>query len=83
MGTAFWIKRFLTVFAGTFLVLCAVQMVFRGHSLVDAAAYAALWAFVASAVFAVSRVVQARRGRHCAMCGDTPQMRPPPANGKV
>ncbi len=83
MGTAFWIKRFLTVFAGTFLVLCAVQMVLRDRSLADAAGYAALWAFIASGVFAVSRVVQARRGRHCALCKDTPQMQQPPANGRA
>ena len=35
MGPAFWIRRFLTVFAGTFLVLCAVQMVFKGQDLAD------------------------------------------------
>ena len=84
MGPAFWIKRFFTVFAGTFLLLCAVQMVFKGQSLAAAAGYAALWAFIASTVFTVARFFQARSGRHCAICRDTPEMqqqRPPASPG--
>ena len=79
MPTAFWIKRFLLVLCCTFVLLCAVQLL-KGHGLADAVVFAALWAAIASGVFTVARFFQARRGQHCALCQDTPEMRAPGAD---
>ena len=74
MGTVFWTKRFFTVFGGAFLVICAAQFL-RGHELHDAALQGAIWGVISATVFTVSRFFQARQGRHCAICKDTPEMR--------
>ncbi len=73
MGTSFWIKRFFTVLIGAFVIICAVQLL-KGRDLSYSATQAAVWALVASSVFTVARFVQSRRGQHCAICKDTPEM---------
>ena len=73
MGKAFWIRRSLSVFALAFLVIAAAQFL-KGHKLAYAATQAALWSLVASTVFTASRIYQSRRGQHCALCRDTPEM---------
>lgn len=73
MGLGFWIKRFLVVLAGSFAIICAAQL-WKGHDVVYATSQAAIWSILAALVFTVSRYFQARRGQHCAICKDTPQM---------
>jgi F0F1-type ATP synthase assembly protein I len=73
MGRVFWSKRFLTVLAGAFVVIGAAQMV-RGHDLSSSAIHGGVWAVIAATVFTVSRYFQARKGQHCAICRDTPEM---------
>ena len=74
MGTHFWIKRFLVVLAGAFVVIAAAQLL-KGHSVSYSAAQAGIWGVVSALVFTVARFFQARRGQHCAICKDTPEMR--------
>ena len=74
MGAAFWMRRFLLVLGGAFVLICTVQLL-KGHGLAYAAAQGALWSGISSTVFTTARFVQARRGQHCAICKDTPEMR--------
>jgi hypothetical protein len=73
MGTSFWIRRFLVVLAGAFAVIFAAQLL-KGHAPAAAATMAAGWALLAASVFTASRIHQSRRGQHCALCRDTPEM---------
>lgn len=73
MGTGFWIKRFLVVLAGAFAVICAAQLL-KGHDLAYSATQGVIWSAISATVFTVARFFQARRGRHCAICKDTPEM---------
>ncbi|GHA80466.1 hypothetical protein [Cognatilysobacter bugurensis] len=76
MGTAFWIRRFALVFAGAFTLIAASHLV-RGRDIEHALGEAALWAAVTAAVFTAPRIVQSRRGQHCAVCRDTPELQDP------
>ena len=71
MSFTFWLKRFLTVYAGAFLVLLAVGLL-RERGLARAAGESALWAGIATAIFIATRVYRSRQGQHCELCGDTP-----------
>ena len=73
MGGAFWVRRLLTVLAGAFVVIAAAQLL-RGRAVEEAIPHASLWAPVAAVIFTGSRLYQSRRGQHCAICKDTPQM---------
>lgn len=73
MGTAFWVRRFLSVFAGAFVVIAAVQLL-KGRDVGNATLMALAWAAAAATVFTTSRIYQSRRGQHCAICKDTPEM---------
>lgn len=73
MGAKFWIKRFLVVLAAAFVIITAAQLL-KGHGLNNAAAHGATWSLMTAAVFTVARFFQARRGQHCAICKDTPEM---------
>lgn len=77
MGTAFWIRRFALVFAGAFVLIAASHLV-RGRGIEHARLEATLWASLTAAVFTGARIVQSRRGRHCAVCRDTPDFPGPP-----
>ena len=74
MGTNFWIKRFLLVLAGAFAVIAGVQLL-KGHPLSYSVMQGAIWGVVSALVFTIARYFQARRGQHCAICKDTPEMR--------
>lgn len=74
MGASFWIKRFLVVLAGAFIIICGVQML-KGHDFSYSAEQGAIWGLITSGVFTFSRFFQARRGQHCAICKDTQEMR--------
>jgi hypothetical protein len=80
MDTKFWIKRFLTVLAGAFVVICAAQLL-QGRNLHHSALHGGIWALLSATVFTVSRYFQARRGQHCAVCRDTPEMQHPEHGG--
>lgn len=73
MSTAFWIRRFLTVLAGAFVIICAAQLL-KGHDWVFSVTEAAIWGTLSASLFTVARLFQARRGQHCALCKDTPAM---------
>ena len=74
MGTAFWIKRFLVVLAGAFVIICGAQLL-KGHELAYAATQGGIWGLVSAGIFTAVRFRQARKGQHCALCRDTPEMR--------
>lgn len=74
MGAAFWIKRFLTVFVGAVLVIGVAQYL-KGNTVAYALTHGAVWGFITASVFTAARYWQSRRGQHCAICKDTPEMR--------
>jgi hypothetical protein len=74
MPLSFWIRRYVSVLVGAFVVIAAAQLL-QGHAWQDALADAASWAAVSATVFTVARYLQARRGQHCALCRDTPELR--------
>ena len=76
MGTGFWVRRFLLVFATAFVVIAASHLL-RGRGTGHALTEAAPWGFLSAAVFVAASIHRARNGRHCALCRDTPEMRPP------
>jgi predicted lipid-binding transport protein (Tim44 family) len=73
MPLSFWIKRFVTMFLGTFAVLLVVGML-KGRAFATAASESALWAGIAATIFIATRIYRSRRGQHCELCRDTPQM---------
>ncbi len=75
MGRSFWIKRFVTVAAVVFVVLMVVEL-FKGHTPDEALVNSAVWSLIAAAIFVAARIYHSRRGRACALCGDTPDMTP-------
>jgi hypothetical protein len=74
MPLSFWIKRFITVFLGAFVFLLAVGAL-KGRALAVAIKESALWAGIAATIFTASRIYRSRKGQHCELCRDTPQMR--------
>lgn len=82
MGTAFWIKRFFTVLLGAFVVICAAQLI-KGHGFAYASIQGAIWGLITAVVFAAARVYQSRKGQHCAICKDTPEMQQSDRNSET
>ena len=76
MGTAFWIRRFITVLALASVLIALAQWA-RGQTLQYAITQGAIWGFVSAAVFTAARIIQSRRNQHCAICKDTPEMAQP------
>jgi hypothetical protein len=74
MPVSFWIRRFLTVLLGAFAII-AISQRLRGHAWPDVVLDAACWATISAALFVAARYWQSRRGRHCALCRDTPELR--------
>jgi hypothetical protein len=74
MSLTFWIKRFLIVFSGVFVVLLAIS-VLRERALERLVGESALWAGISTAIFIATRVYRLRKGQHCELCGDTPELR--------
>ena len=75
MGSSFWVRRFLTVLVGAFMVICAAQWL-KGHDLAYSATQGSIWGLIAATIFTGSRIYQSRQGVHCALCKDTPEMQP-------
>lgn len=74
MSTGFWIRRFGVVFLGAFAVIALAQWL-KGHPAGYALRQGAIWGFISSSVFVAARVYHSRRGQHCELCRDTPEMR--------
>jgi hypothetical protein len=75
MPLTFWIKRFLVVYVGIFLGLFMVALL-RDRTLARAATDSALWAGISATIFVGARWYHSRKGRSCALCRDTPEVRP-------
>jgi len=73
MGTPFWIRRFLVVFVGAFLVICAAQFL-RHRNLSYAVEEGLVCAGITAAIFTAARIYQSSQGQHCAICKDSPEM---------
>ena len=73
MGIGFWIRRFVAVFFGALVVIGAGQLL-QGRSPANALSHGLVWTAVAATVFTAAPLHQARKGRHCALCRDTPEM---------
>jgi hypothetical protein len=74
MGTAFWIRRFLLVFVFAFIAIAGAQFFLRGRPIEPSITHGLLWAVVAAGIFTATRIYRSRRGQHCAICRDTPEM---------
>lgn len=72
MGPAFWLRRFLTVFAGAFLIIGAAQAL-KGHTRRYATSQGVLWGGISASLFTATRLYRSRKGQACALCQDTPQ----------
>lgn len=79
MRPGFWIKRFCTVLLGAFVVIAVARRI-RGHDLAYAIQQGAIWAPISAALFTGARFFHSRRGNHCALCRDTPELRPADPN---
>ncbi|MCF7686989.1 MAG: hypothetical protein K9M98_04060 [Cephaloticoccus sp.] len=73
MQPSFWIKRFFVVLLGIFAMLFVVGLV-KGRSLERVVAESAIWAGVSTVIFISARIYHSRRGQHCALCRDTPEL---------
>jgi hypothetical protein len=74
MGLKFWVKRFLVVLCGAFVIICGAQML-KGNDLVYSVTQGGIWALITASVFTTARIYQSRRGQHCAICKDTPELK--------
>jgi hypothetical protein len=54
-GTAFWIRRFVIVFAAPLAIIAGAQML-KGHTLGYSVTQGLLWAAIASTVFTGARI---------------------------
>lgn len=73
MKPTFWIKRFFVVLIVAFSLLLVVGLL-KKRSLENTMVESAIWAGATAVVFVTARFFQSRRGQHCAMCRDTPEM---------
>ena len=60
------------MFASALVIIAGVQML-KGRTLGYSVTQGLLWAAIASTIFTGARIYQSRRGRHCAICRDTPE----------
>jgi hypothetical protein len=73
MGPAFWVRRFCFVFLLALVIITGAQRL-KGHAVADIIGESVLWAAISAAVFTAARIYHSQKGRHCALCGDTPEM---------
>jgi hypothetical protein len=71
MGTTFWIRRYVLVLVGTFVVIAGAQ-VLRGRALEASIIHGLIWSVVSASIFVGARIYQSRKGQHCAICNDIP-----------
>jgi type IV secretory pathway VirB2 component (pilin) len=70
-------RRFAVVFACAAVIISGAQML-RGRPVDYAVLQGLIWGAVAATIFTVARIYQSRRGQHCAICRDTPELATPP-----
>jgi hypothetical protein len=58
---------------GAFVIIGAVQL-FKSKDILYALTQGAIWSVISASVFTAARFFQSRRGQHCAICKDTPEM---------
>ena len=73
MGTWFWIRRYFTVFTLAFVIIAGAH-VLRARSANYAISEGLIWGLITAAIFISTRLYRSRKGQHCAMCADTPEM---------
>lgn len=73
MSSSFWVRRFLTVFACALVIISAAQFA-KTNDVSHALTQGLVWAFASAVLFTAARIWQSRRGQHCAICKDTPEM---------
>ena len=73
----FWIRRWCLAFVVAGLVIAASHWL-RQRGLDYAVREGLLWGAITASVFVAARLWQSRRGQHCALCRDTPEMRDAP-----
>ena len=74
MPPSFWIKRYVIVFLGVFVVLFALGLL-KERGLAVATRDSVLWAGITATIFIVTRIYRSRKGQACELCRDTPEMR--------
>lgn len=74
MGATFWIKRYFVVLCGAFVIISGAQLL-KGNDLSYSFIHGGIWAFITASIFVASRIYQSRKGQHCAICQDTPEMK--------
>lgn len=57
MGTKFWVKRFLAVFVGAFVIIGAAQWL-KGHDLPYSVTQAGIWGAISATIFTAARLVE-------------------------
>jgi hypothetical protein len=82
MGTAFWVRRFLFVFAIAVCVISVAQFL-KGHDLRYSLTQGLIWAAISASIFTGARIYQSSKGVHCAICRDTPEMQASAHRGEV
>lgn len=73
MSKWFWLKRFFVVLIGAFIIIAGAQWL-KGNDALYAATHGAIWSLISAIIFTAARFYQSRRGQHCALCKDTPEM---------
>jgi hypothetical protein len=73
MGTWFWIRRFFTVSTIAFAIIAGAHLL-RGRSGKYAISEGLVWGLITAFIFTSTRLYRSRKGQHCAMCADTPEM---------
>jgi len=71
MRLFFWIKRFLTIFTGAFILLFAVGIA-RGRPMRQVLFDSVVWSGIAAALFVATRLYHLSKGRKCELCQDAP-----------
>ena len=65
------LRWYATVFTIAFVVIAAAHLL-RARPMNYALSEALVWASITAAVYVASRLYNARRGRHCALCESPP-----------
>jgi len=74
VGTKFWVKRFFVVLCGAFIIISGAQML-KGHDFIYCITQGLLWSVITATIFVLGRIYQSRRGQHCSICQDTPEVK--------
>lgn len=79
MGASFWVRRFALVFVAALVIIAGAQLS-KGNSVDYSLTQGWIWGAISASVFTTTRMYQSRRGQHCAICRDAPEMAKTSAN---